>query len=220
MQVAGIGLLKAHQSGRELQMPSTLKLRQARSRDRYRAIVDAATKIFGRKGIDGSSLTEVAKLAKVPLSSIYDYFDNKEALVVAIPERNFEELYQLMDTEAVKAVSCNDRLRRLFLRTFRYIVDNPDWGRVFFLEIWPSVTAKRSEIRKSVDEYGQRYIEIIKEGVVSGEFAPRTDPYLTMSLLMGAMTHLVSVWLIYGKKFDLQAKAAEAYKSLSMGFCR
>lgn len=201
-------------------MPSTLKLRQARSRDRYRRIVDAATKLFGRNGIDGSSITEVAKLAKVPLSSIYDYFENKEALIVAIPERNFEELYELMDAEAVKAVSCNDRLRRLFLRTFEYIGDNPHWGRVFFLEIWPSVIARRPEIRKSVDEYGQRYIAILKEGIAAGEFAVRTDPYLTMSLLMGAMTHLVSVWLIYGKKFDLQTKAAEAYDSLSRGFRR
>ncbi|WP_338822159.1 helix-turn-helix domain-containing protein [Bradyrhizobium septentrionale] len=56
---------------------TTLKLKQQRSRDRREQILSAATKLFGERGIDGTSLTDIAAAAKVPLSSLYDYFEDK-----------------------------------------------------------------------------------------------------------------------------------------------
>ena len=46
---------------------TTLKLKQKRSKDRRARIVAAATRLFSKRGIAGTSLTEVARLARVPL---------------------------------------------------------------------------------------------------------------------------------------------------------
>ena len=72
---------------------TTLKLKQQRSRDRRQRILAAATKLFGARGIDRTSLTDIASTAKVPLSSLYDYFADKQALVLEVPEENFAALY-------------------------------------------------------------------------------------------------------------------------------
>lgn len=193
-------------------MAVTVKIRQQRSQERHRRILDAATRIFGERGIAVATLTDVARAAGVPLPSLYDYFRDKEDLIAAVPARNFEELYAILDGHGGGA--CAARLERLYLATFDYIADNPGWGRVFFLEIWPSALAGHPAIRRAIDEYARRYLAILKEGIAAGEFRRGLDPHLAMSLLMGAMSQLTAVWLLYGEPYDLRAKGAAAFAAL------
>ena len=199
-------------------MAVTLKLKQQRSQERQRRILDAATRVFGDCGLAVASLTDVARDAAVPLPSIYDYFQDKEDLIANVPARNFEELYEILDKE--DHGTCRERLHRLYTATFSYIVGNPSWGRVFFLEIWPSVLAGHPTIRRSIDDYARRYLNILEEGIARREFRRDLDPYLAMSLLMGVMCHLTAVWLLYGKRFDLRVKGAAAFAALYPTFAK
>jgi AcrR family transcriptional regulator len=52
-------------------------------------ILDAAQAVFARNGVDGSSIRAIAKEAKCDPSLLYYYFENKEAIFVAILERKF-----------------------------------------------------------------------------------------------------------------------------------
>lgn len=196
----------------------TLKVTQQRSQERRRRILDAATRVFGDRGLAVASLTEVARAAEVPLPSLYDYFPNKRTLIASVPARNFEELYELLDRQ--EGGTCGERLHRLYAATFAYIAGNPSWGRVFFLEIWPSVLAAQPAIRRSIDEYGRRYVRILEDGIARGEFRRDLDPRLAMSLLLGAMCHLTAVWLLYGQPFDLCQKGEAAFAALWPTFSR
>ena len=197
---------------------TTLKLKQQRSRDRRQNILAAATKLFGEKGIDRTSLTDIAATAKVPLSSIYDYFEDKTALVLRVPEENFAALYERTEPLLRRGGDAVEQLRITYLSNFEYISENPTWGRVFFLEIWPSVTAAEPEIRTSVDRYALRYVQLIKEAIRSGTYRRTLDPYIAMSLLMGGMCHVTAVWLLYGRKFDLAKKGKTVFATLHEGF--
>ena len=195
-----------------------LKLKQQRSRDRRRQILSAATKLFGKNGIDRTSLTEIAATAKVPLSSIYDYFEDKRALVLEVPEENFAALYEKTKPLLKRDTDAVEQLRITYLTNFEYIAENPSWGRVFFLEIWPSVTAAEPRIRTSVDRYALRYVQLIKQAIRSGAYRRTLDPYIAMSLLMGGMCHVTAIWLLYGRKFDLARKGKAVFASLHEGF--
>lgn len=197
-----------------------LKIKQARSIGRRKAILKAATKLFGERGIHRTSLTAIAKTAKVPLSSLYDYFPDKQALVLEVPAENFTLLSERTVPLLSAAASPAEQLRTVYLTNFQYIKDNPGWGRVFFLEIWPSVTAASPKVRTAVDRYAKRYVDLVKQAIKRGEYRKSLDPYVAMSLLMGGMCHLTAVWLLYGKKFDLVAKGEELYRTLDAGFAR
>lgn len=200
---------------------TTLKLKQQRSRERRQQIISAATKLFGEKGIDRTSLTEIASTAKVPLSSIYDYFEDKQALVLEVPEENFAALYERTEPLLLKSsTDAVEQLRITYLSNFEYIKENPGWGRVFFLEIWPSVIAAEPRIKKSVDQYALRYVNLIKQAIRSGQYRKSLDPYTAMSLLMGGMCHVTAVWLLYGRKYDLLKKGKAAFATLHGGFLR
>ena len=96
-----------------------------------------------------------------------------------------------------------DKLECFFIRTLEYMERHPDWARVFFLEIWPAVVAGEPEIRQAVDAFGHRVIGIVASGIENGKLSANNDPYLIMSILLGTMAHLVSVWLLYQAPYDL-----------------
>ena len=197
-----------------------MKLKQKRSRERRDRIVAAATRLFGRRGISQTSLTEVARLAGVPLPSLYDYFKDKQDLVAAVPEENYLALYQQLTVGAQGEETSRHQLRRIFIGNLEYIRANPDWGRVFFLEIWPSAAVGESRIRRAVDRYALRYVELIRDAIGSGDYAKGLDPYLAMSLLMGGMCQLTAVWLLYRRPYDLVQRGTEMFDLLETSFLR
>lgn len=199
----------------------TLKLKQKRSQERRQKIVAAATRLFGKQGIAQTSLTDVARLAGVPLTSLYDYFQDKQDLVAAVPEANYMALYaQLTSDEGAEDRTRDPRrqLREIFMANLRYIRANPDWGRVFFLEIWPSAAIGEARIRRAVDRYGLRYVELIRSAIASGAYDGKLDPYLAMSMLMGGMCHLTAVWLLYRRPYDLVERGGELFDRLEISF--
>lgn len=197
---------------------NTLKLKQQRSIDRRKQILAAATKLFGKNGVDQTSLTEIAAAAKVPLSSMYDYFKDKRALLLEVPDQNFEALYLQTQPLLSNNADPTKQLEITYITNFKYIEANPGWGRVFFLEIWPSVSAAEPRIRKGVDKYALRYVELIKQAIKDGSYRRDLDPYVGMSLMMGAMCHVTVVWLLYGRRFDLVAKGKSIFKTLEQSF--
>jgi AcrR family transcriptional regulator len=197
-----------------------LKLRQERSRQRRETIVAAATHLFGRRGISATSLTDVARLAGIPLPSLYDYFADKQDLVTAVPEENYLALYRQVTRDVGAEGSARARLKSIYLANYAYIRANPDWGRVFFLEIWPSAAIGHARIRKSVDRYALRYVELIRGAIEAGDYREGLDPYLAMSSLMGGMCQLTAVWLLYRRPYDLVQRGAEMFDMLEASFLR
>jgi len=199
---------------------TTLKVKQGRARERRRKIVAAATRLFGKQGIARTSLTDIARLSGVPLPSLYDYFKDKQDLVAAVPEENYLALYAQLAAERSggRTLPPRDQLREIYLENLKYIRANPDWGRVFFLEIWPSVAIGETRIRRAVDRYGLRYVELIRSAISSGAYDRRLDPYLAMSMLMGGMCHLTAVWLLYRRPYDLVKRGEELFDRLELSF--
>jgi AcrR family transcriptional regulator len=196
---------------------ATLKLKQERSRQRREKIVAAATRLFGRRGIARTSLTDVARLAGVPLPSLYDYFKDKQDLVAAVPEANYLALYAQL-TAGGGLADARRQLREIFVANLEYIRANPDWGRVFFLEIWPSAAIAEARIRRAVDRYALRYVELIRRGIAAGSYDRLLDPYLAMSMLMGGLCHLTAVWLLYRRPYDLVERGSALFDRLEIAF--
>src|SRR5262249_49542344 len=110
------------------------------------------------------------------------------------------------------------QLREIFIANLRYIRANPDWGRVFFLEIWPSAAIGEARIRRAVDRYGLRYVELIRSAIAGGAYDRRLDPYLAMSMLMGGLCHLTAGGLLYRRAFGLVERGRELFDRLELAF--
>ncbi len=187
-----------------------LKIRQKRSLVRRQTIVDAAIKVFGKKGVHAATLTDVSVAAGVPLSSLYDYFADKTRLLASLPAAIFEEFYALVDPLVAAEPCPREQIRIFYVETLRYMERHPAWARVFFLEIWPSVLVAEPEVRAAVDGFGGRVIDIVQRGIADKKLAARNDPHLLMSIILGSMAHVVAVWLLYPRRFSLVQQGERA----------
>jgi AcrR family transcriptional regulator len=65
--------------------------RQERSRRTVERIVEAAARIFHEQGYAGATTNDIADEAGVSVGSLYQYFPNKDALLVALTTRHIED---------------------------------------------------------------------------------------------------------------------------------
>jgi len=63
---------------------------QERSRFTVEQIVQAATQVFAERGYAGATTNHIAERAGVSIGSLYQYFPNKEAILVTLAKRHVE----------------------------------------------------------------------------------------------------------------------------------
>lgn len=66
--------------------------RQQRSAETVERILTAAARIFDERGYRGTTTNHVAQQAGVSIGSLYQYFPNKDALLVALAERHVDDV--------------------------------------------------------------------------------------------------------------------------------
>lgn len=69
---------------------------QMRSQQTVDRIVDAAARIYSERGYSATTTNHIAQAANVSIGSLYQYFPNKDALLVALEERHLAEVTQVL----------------------------------------------------------------------------------------------------------------------------
>lgn len=177
--------------------------KQDRSRRRAAEILTAAVRVFARDGIARARISDIAAEAGMPVPSIYDYYKSKEELAYAVPMRRQTEFFIEFRKDAAKMESCYERLSHFMWLTTDFARRHPDWARVLYLEVWPSVWIKDTHIRDVLDDYGRIILGMIREGVETGEWPEIDDPYLMTTIFIGSINQIITVWLLYRRPKNL-----------------
>ncbi len=73
---------------------------QARSRERLRRVLDAADELLLTEGAEAFTTNRIARLAGVPVGSVYRYFPDKEAIVQALAVSYWSDFEDLVAAAA------------------------------------------------------------------------------------------------------------------------
>lgn len=170
--------------------------------DKETQILEAAETMFSEKGFTKSKVQEIARAANVAEGSIYDYFKNKEDLLLSIPLRRFQRHIDTMP-ETFHIKSPQRKLRRLIKYHFSLYLNNRDFLRVFLLDIQLNKRFYGSKAFDLFQTYLQTFEDIIVQGKADGCFREDINPRVFRNMFLGAFSHMALRWLfIDTKKYD------------------
>lgn len=110
---------------------------QERSRVTVEAILDAAAQVLEEHGYPGGTTNRIAARAGVSIGSLYEYFPNKDAVVVALAERELdaerEEILALLGAAPVRE-GLSSLLRRFVETVVSFHAKRPALHRILFEE--------------------------------------------------------------------------------------
>jgi AcrR family transcriptional regulator len=162
--------------------------------DKRQLILDAAVRVFARKGYHTSRVGDIAEEAGVAHGLLYHYFDSKDELLETI----FRNTWALM-LDTISGVEALDEPARETLRKVAAIVlrawrDTPDIVRVLVREV-----TRSPHLQQEIGETEQAFAaleRIIRKGQESGEFRDDVDPRFASFIFYGALEEILTGWVM------------------------
>jgi AcrR family transcriptional regulator len=162
-------------------------------------ILLAAEKVFAEKGFTKARISEIAKLAEVAEGTVYDYFQNKEDLLLSIPTKRFEQyLRELPETFEIK--NPVRKLRRFIKYHFLLFLTERDFLKVFLFQVLLNKRFYKSEAFENLNSYLKVIEAIVEEGKADGSFRGDVNPRVFRNMFFGAFSHLALRWVIIEKE--------------------
>jgi AcrR family transcriptional regulator len=159
------------------------KVREAPGSTKAR-ILDAAQEVFAAKGFEGASTREIAARAEVNISSLHYHWESKETLYLAIFERIFQQLVDLLRDEVATPKSDDDAravIERAMGVTFDFYIENPTIPKLLMRRMMETEPVEKSAMRESVGPALRVFAEWVRS------FAPDRLPEKDVSFFMLAV---------------------------------
>lgn len=160
-----------------------------RMRDRYEAILAAATRVFAEKGYSNASITEIARAADISDGLIYKYFANKRDLLEHVLTSFYERVIADLEAKVAKGRDFEERLYILISEHLRTFIADTDVCRLYISEVRTASDYRGSAIQQLNRRYTSVLINIVDQGIADGEVQPDVDPRLVRDMLFGAIEH-------------------------------
>lgn len=164
----------------------------AAPRDKPRAILRAAVRVFARKGYEASRVADIAREAGVAYGLVYHYFDSKEDVLNSIFREQLGTLAEAIETIDRERGTPREKITAIagfVLDSYRVA---PDVVRVLLLEVVRGamlLAAPRAEVVQGLF----RQIEgIIRRHQEDGSLRPDVDPRMASYVFLGALENLLT----------------------------
>ncbi|MDQ1354842.1 MAG: TetR/AcrR family transcriptional regulator, acrAB operon repressor [Acidobacteriota bacterium] len=163
-------------------------------------VLDAALKVFSRKGFSQATLEEVAREAGLTRGAIYWHFKNKNEMFGAV----LEVLYERSRERVIKVLQSGQspllKIRQL-IGEFLRIISNEDEFRIIE-EFHMLEFQKTKEVKELCKQHQEKMTQmraeiqaLIIEGIASGDFDNRLDPTITTWALISYLAGMKTAWL-------------------------
>jgi TetR/AcrR family fatty acid metabolism transcriptional regulator len=187
-----------------LKPPAKNSTKNSKVGQKSSTIIDAALKVFGKKGYHNTTISDIARQAGVSEATIYEYFEGKEDLLFAIPGEITDRAVDFYEAMLPYLKGAENRIRGIIRAYYTLYRENPDYSSLVLLDIKHNRNFSNAENYEAVTRATGLVLKCINEGIESGEFRGDIDPYLIRSMILGTIEHIFFRWHLSGRKDDLQ----------------
>ncbi len=172
-----------------------LKERKEREKQaRRRQIIDAARSLLFEKGLQATSINQIAKRAELAVGTIYFYYSSKEELFAELQEEGLKLLMETIQQASTTTTDPRKRLRSMAMAYYDFSNAHKDYFDIinYFLSS-PSILLS-SDFKQRVDQQAQKILALIDttlaQGVEEGVFkehARESSSVLLLAAFHGLM---------------------------------
>jgi len=169
-----------------------------RTADKHSKIIEAAIRVFSRKGFFHARIADIAKEAQVADGTIYLYFNNKYDILISLFEEEIGkiilEVKQLLESEA------GDDPRRMLgifaLNHLKMMDDRRELAEVLHTELRQSNKFMREYRNTKFSEYLDIISGIVRKGQEMAIFRPGILPKVFEQAFFGALDETSRLWVL------------------------
>lgn len=144
------------------------------SDERRSQIIEAAVKVFIRKGYRKVTMPDIAREAGLSIGGVYWYFKGKDEIVQMIMEDVFQKDLSALDLLIEEGSSSVQRLKS-FVAAFVETYNEVQWINSIGIEFYGEAVHNpktQAFIQNYLSRYRRALAQLIEQGIQRGEFRP------------------------------------------------
>ena len=168
---------------------------------RCSGILEAARKVFAKKGFHEATVDDIAETAGVAKGTVYLYYASKRDLYFAALKFGIAQMYSLLLDELKQVSTPEKKLRVLIATKLAYFDENRDFFKIYYSELGNIPSTHPGGIDnefKSLYQEQARLVEaILKEGArkkVLRNLRTEQTAFAISDIIRGVVTQRVLGW--------------------------
>jgi len=170
-----------------------------RDPDRAQQIIEAAVRVFARKGYYNSRVSDIAREAGIAAGTIYLYFKTKDDILVTLFRDKMAEFVGALRKAIAEEPDAASKVRRLVSLHFCMLEENPQLAEVVQVELRQGQKFFRGASSQEIGAYFALIGSVLEEGVAEGRFRSGLAVKVATKMLFGAMDQMATSWVL-GKR--------------------
>jgi TetR/AcrR family fatty acid metabolism transcriptional regulator len=166
-------------------------------------IVESAKRLFAEQGYQKTTVVDISKQAGLSEAALYEYFQGKEDLLLAIPDLWVSDLLADVQGQLFGIKGAANRLRKYLWWNLRRIEQAPLDAKIVYLFLKTNANFMNTPVYANVRNLYAHLLNIFDEGKKTGEMKAVMDPYAARDIFVGTMDHIVTRWLLKDMSYSL-----------------
>jgi len=164
------------------------------SRDK---ILDAAERLFAKRGYAGVGLSEVADVVGLGKSSLFHHFGSKAQLYAAVAARILRRIEEHLVRSLARGGDPVVRLERWLYELIDLLAANPTYARMLLRSLFeddelPGDLPEEIDAQRAVEDVLRSVAALMREGMSVGLFRATNVQHLLLSLIGIVVFHFAS----------------------------
>jgi AcrR family transcriptional regulator len=166
-------------------------------------LLDIGRRLFAERGLDGTSIEEIAAQAGVSKPVVYEHFGGKEGLYAVVVDREVERFIS-MATRLLEGEDTRQKFEVAAVVLLRYIQENADGFRILVRDSNP--TSGSGTFASLISDIASQVEYILGDVLKARGYEPKLAPMYAQMLV--GMVAFTGQWWLDARKPELEEVAA------------
>jgi len=173
-------------------------------KERRQQLLDISRRLFAERGLDGTSIEEIAAQAGVSKPVVYEHFGSKEGIYAVVVDREVER-FLTMATQLLEGEDTREKFEAAAVTLLRYIEENTDGFRILVRDSPPAGSGSGT-FGSLISDIASQVEYILGDVLKARGYDPKHAPMYAQMLV--GMVAFTGQWWLDARKPKLEEVAA------------